>query len=97
MPEENLEEETYSLIFRSLKHPNRRRILRMLKDENLTFSEILEPLSMDSGHLSYHLENLGDLITRSQDGKYELSSIGSAAVKLMSGVDEQPIAPKVRK
>jgi len=93
LPEEKLEEETYSLIFTSLKHPIRRRILRMLANQHLTFSEILGPLSIDSGHLSYHLENLGDLITRSENGKYRLSSIGIAAVKLMSGVEEHPTVP----
>lgn len=84
------EEETYSVIFTSLKHPIRRKILRMLTGKPMTFSEILEILSIDSGHLSYHIENLRELITRSSDGKYELSSIGVAAVKLMSGVEEQP-------
>jgi DNA-binding transcriptional ArsR family regulator len=82
------DEETYSLIFKSLNHPIRRRILRMLQDNELSFSQILETLSMDSGHLSYHLESLGDLITRSTDGKYRLSSFGLAAVRLMSGVEE---------
>jgi len=88
--EEKIEEETYSLIFSSLKHPIRRKILRMLAREPRTFSEILEAVSIDSGHLNYHLENLGDLITHSPDGKYGLSSIGTAAVKLMSGVEEHP-------
>jgi hypothetical protein len=60
----------------------------MLQDNELAFSQILEMLSMDSGHLSYHLEGLGDLITRSSEGKYRLSSFGLAAVKLMSGVEE---------
>jgi DNA-binding transcriptional ArsR family regulator len=82
------DEETYSLIFSSLKHPVRRKILRMLRDGELTFSQILEILSIDSGHLSYHLENLGDLITHSSDGKYRLSSFGMAAVRLMNGVEE---------
>ena len=82
------DEETYSLIFKSLNHPIRRRILRMLQDNELAFSQILETLSMDSGHLSYHLEGLGDLVTRSPEGKYRLSSFGLAAVKLMSGVEE---------
>jgi hypothetical protein len=65
----------------------------MLRDDELTFSQILEILSIDSGHLSYHLENLGDLITHSPDGKYRLSSFGMAAVRLMSGVEEHG-APK---
>jgi len=84
------EEETYSLIFTSLKHPIRRKILRMLTDSEMTFSQILETLSIDSGHLSYHIENLGELVSRSSGGKYKLSSVGVAAVRLMSGVEEQP-------
>ena len=60
----------------------------MLQDNELAFSQILETLSMDSGHMSYHLEGLGDLVTRSPEGKYRLSSFGLAAVKLMSGVEE---------
>ena len=88
MSDGQLGEETYSLIFMSLRHPIRRRILRMLADHPSSFSEILELISVDSGHLSYHLENLGELIRKPQDGKYELSSIGIAAVKLMSGVEE---------
>lgn len=43
---------------------------------------------MDSGHLSYHLESLGDLTTRFPDRKNRLSSFGMAAVKLISGVEE---------
>ncbi len=89
MAEDKIEEETYSLIFTSLKHPIRRRILRMLADNPLSYSEILDILNIDSGHLSYHLENLGDLIVHSSNGQYRLSSFGSAAVKLMGGVEEQ--------
>jgi DNA-binding transcriptional ArsR family regulator len=73
---EKTEEETYSLIYSSLKHPVRRKILRMLEIKPLTFSEILEVVSIDSGHLTYHLENLGDLITHSQ--KANTSSQASA-------------------
>jgi parallel beta-helix repeat protein len=90
MGKEEMEEETYSLIFKSLKHPIRRRILRMLVNKQLTFTEILDTLQVDSGHLSYHMENLGELIKHSLDGKYELSSIGKAAVDLMGGVEERP-------
>ena len=84
------EEETYSIIFKSLRHPIRRRILRMLGDKPLSFSEMLELLSMDSGHLNYHLENLGELLAHTPDGKYKLSVSGVAAAKLMGGVEEQP-------
>jgi len=91
LAEDKLEEETYSLIFTSLKHPIRRRILRMLATKPLIFSEIQEQFNIDSGHLTYHLENLGDLIAHCKDGKYRLSSIGDAAVRLMGGVEDQQI------
>jgi len=90
MSEEKIEGETYSLIFKSLKHPLRRKILRILTDRQLSFTEILNIVQIDSGHLSYHLENLSELIKHSANGKYELSSIGKAAVNLMSGVEERP-------
>ena len=92
-----MEDETYSLIFASLKHPIRRRILRMLGEKPLTYSEILEILSIDSGHFSYHLENLGDLTSKDKNGYYHLSSFGRAAVKLMGGVEEHvPVSPQRR-
>lgn len=92
MQENDGNEETYSLIFKSLRHPIRRRILRVLADGEHTFSEILKSLSIDSGHLSYHLDELGVLIMKTADGDYGLSSIGSAALKLMNGVEEETSA-----
>ncbi|UCC58248.1 MAG: hypothetical protein JSW14_07865 [Candidatus Bathyarchaeum sp.] len=63
----------------------------MLADTPMTFSEILESLTIDSGHFNYHLESLGDLVLHTKDGKYLLSSFGDAAVLLMSGVEELPV------
>ena len=92
MLEHGGDEETYSLIFKSLRHPIRRRILRLLAGGQLTFSEILKSLSIDSGHLSYHLDELDVLIAKTGDGAYRLSGIGSAAIKLMEGVEEETTA-----
>jgi len=93
LAEDKIEEETYSLIYTSLKHPIRRRILRMISQKSFTFSEILEILKIDSGHLSYHLESLGDLTTHTKDGKYILSSFGVAAMNLMGGVEQNYPSP----
>jgi DNA-binding transcriptional ArsR family regulator len=97
MADEKVEEETYSLILTSLKHPLRRKILRMLSNRPFSFSEILESLAIDSGHLNYHLKNLGDLVTHTQDGNYTLSTAGWAAVKLMGKVEEQEETAKTNK
>jgi hypothetical protein len=84
------EEETYSIMFSSLKHPARRKILRMLSNKALTYSEMLEALSIPSSHLTYHLDNLGDLIVKDQDGKYKLSSFGKASVSMMQNAEDVP-------
>ncbi|MDG6223563.1 MAG: winged helix-turn-helix domain-containing protein [Candidatus Bathyarchaeota archaeon] len=83
-------EETYSTMFTSLKHPARRKILRMLAEKPKNFSRILEELGISSSHLTYHLENLGELVTKLDDGRYRLSTFGQAAVLTMKGVEEAP-------
>ncbi len=87
MPEDD-GEETYSVIFSALKHPVRRRILRMLSEEELTYTQVLTRLDIDTGHLNYHLESLGELVSKTEQGKYRLSEFGKAALGLMSGVEE---------
>jgi len=88
------EEETYSAMFSSLRHPERRKILRMLSEKSMTFSEILDHLDIPSSHLTYHLENLGELVVKKEDGKYTLSSFGEAAVAMMNGAEEVPPVQK---
>jgi DNA-binding transcriptional ArsR family regulator len=88
----SLEEETYSIMFTSLKHPARRKILRMLAKKPRNFSKILEELGLSSSHLTYHLENLGELVSKMEDGRYKLSTFGEAAVITMSKVEEAPVS-----
>jgi len=91
------EEETYSIMFTSLKHPVRRKILRMLSEKPRNFSEILEALGISSSHLTYHLENLGELVSKTEDGKYKLSTFGEAAVTTMSKVEETPKVTELKR
>jgi DNA-binding transcriptional ArsR family regulator len=86
----NSEEEIYSTMFSSLKHPARRKILRMLSQKPMSFSQMLEALEISSSHLTYHLENLGELLTKSEDGQYKLSTFGVASVSTMKIVEEAP-------
>ena len=87
----NSEEEIYSTMFSSLKHPVRRKILRMLSDKPLTFMEMVDHLGVSTSHLTYHLESLGELISKMEDGRYRLSSFGVATVTAMKGVEESPV------
>jgi DNA-binding transcriptional ArsR family regulator len=90
-------EEIYSTMFSSLKHPARRKILRILADKPLTFSEMVDLLGVSSSNLTYHLESLGEIVTKNDDGVYRLSTFGLAAVDTMKVVEEAPpIQPKKR-
>ena len=84
------QEEIYSIMFSSLKHPARRKILRILADKPLTFTEMLELLGVSSSNLTYHLDNLGELVTKGQNGVYKLSTFGLASVNTMRVVEEAP-------
>ena len=91
------EDEIYSIMFTSLKHPVRRRILRMLGEKQMTFMELVEQLDVSSSHLTYHLESLGELVVKMDNGVYKLSSFGLATVGTMKGVEEvSPVEPKRR-
>jgi DNA-binding transcriptional ArsR family regulator len=83
-------EETYSTMFSSLRHPARRKILKMLSERSMTFSQMLEELEIPGSHLTYHLENLGELIVKMEDGKYKLSSVGEACCSIMKSAEEVP-------
>ena len=85
-------EEIYSTMFNSLKHPARRKILRVLSEKPLAFSEIVDLLGVSSSNLTYHLESLGELVTQ-ENSVYKLSTFGLAAVGTMKIVEEAPEVP----
>jgi hypothetical protein len=87
-------EDKYSTMFSSLKHPARRKILKMLSEKSMTFSEMLEKLEIPGSHLTYHLETLDEFLVKMDDGKYNLSSFGKASVSMMKGAEEVPSKTK---
>ncbi len=90
---DDMDEEVYSTIFNALRHGVRRNILRMLEDRELTHTEIAESLGISSSHLTYHLDALKDLVTKTEHG-YKLSRFGEAAVQMTKTV-ETPPQPKI--
>ncbi len=91
------EETIYSTMFSSLKHPARRKILRMLSETPMTFSELLDALEVSSSNLTYHLESLGELLFKTENGTYKLSTFGAASVNTMKVVEESPTVAKKNK
>jgi len=82
------EEETYSTLFSSLRHPARRKILKMLSERSMTFSQMLDKLGIPGSQLTYHLETLSEFVVKTETGKYKLSSFGEASVSMMKGAEE---------
>lgn len=89
----NSQDDPYSDIFASLKHPIRRKILRILSTGPQNFSDMQKTFGIESSHLTYHLDGLGELLLKTKDGKYALSSLGDAAVSMMNHVEEPPKHP----
>ena len=85
-----IDEEVYSTIFKALRHGVRRKILRMLSTEPLSFSYMADILGISSSHLTYHLETLGELVSKTEDAKYTLSIFGRAAVNMINSVEDTP-------
>ena len=83
-----LEEDTYSIMFASLKHPARRTILKMLSEKSMTFSQMLDKLGIPGSQLTYHLETLSEFITKMENGKYKLSRLGEASVSMLKGAEK---------
>ena len=90
----DFEEDTYSTIFNALKHPIRRRILRIIDENPSTYTKIQIQLNMDNGLLNYHLENMRSLLFKEENGDYNLSDFGHGATVLLERV-EQPVSNRV--
>ena len=86
----DFEEETYSTVFTSLRHPIRRMILRTLSAGAQNFSDLQRVFNIESSHMTYHLDGLGNLLLKTTDGKYTLSPLGRTAVSIMRQVEEPP-------
>jgi Tfp pilus assembly protein PilN len=67
----------------------------MLGLKNMTFMEMVEELGVSSPHLTYHLESLGELVSKMDNGEYKLSAFGLATVNAMKSVEEvREVEPK---
>lgn len=58
--------------------------------------EMVEELGVSSPNLTYHLESLGELISKMDNDKYKLSSFGVATIGAMKGIEEVKTEPKRR-
>ena len=85
-----LSEKDLTKIFKLLKHPLRRAILKQLSKSPRAYSQILKNLNIqESSILNYHLREMDDLmIKKDVNGKYELNEVGKICLQLVLKVKE---------
>jgi DNA-binding transcriptional ArsR family regulator len=85
------ETDEYAEIFAALKHPIRRQILLFLEQKGeVSFTDIQNATGInDTGLISYHLKELSPLVEQSERGKYRLSEVGQASVRLFRKVENE--------
>jgi uncharacterized RDD family membrane protein YckC/DNA-binding transcriptional ArsR family regulator len=76
-----VDQENVSKILSELSHPLRREILLKLDEKaDLSFTDLLNILNVDTGKLSFHIRSLGGFLEQTPTNKYQLSKLGKNAV-----------------
>ncbi len=76
-------------LFEALGHPLRVKIIETLNASPLGFADLKRKVGVESsGHLTFHLNKLGNLVSVDQQGNYSLSLDGREAIRLMNTMAE---------
>ena len=83
-----------SELFEKISHPTRIKILTLLQDNPMHFSQLKTALNIESnGNLDHHLKKLDTLIYLDAGGLYKLSDDGKEAIQAVQ-VMESTFTPK---
>jgi DNA-binding HxlR family transcriptional regulator len=76
-------------LFEALGHPMRVKIIEALNVSPLGFADLKRKVGIESsGHLSFHLNKLGNLVRIDSEGNYSLTDDGREALRLLDTVGE---------
>ncbi|MDQ1279711.1 MAG: hypothetical protein QG670_973 [Thermoproteota archaeon] len=86
-----LDEQIENVVFQALAHPMRRIILKIIasKPEGVSYSELITELSLSTGKLNYHLEQLGGMIGKNDDRRYILTPFGRKAFNQLNLIKQE--------
>jgi len=83
-----VDQDEVSRVLAVLSHPLRREILSILEEKGeLSFTDIMNAINVDTGKLSFHIRNLAGFIEQTETGKYKLTRMGEHAVSLIKGLE----------
>jgi len=84
----SLDDENISKILLILSHKIRRDILFiLLEKKELSFSELMNILEIDTGKMSFHLRNLKLFLDQTPTGKYKLNKFGQKALRILKDIE----------
>jgi len=79
--------EAEASLFEAISHDTRIKVLFLLRDHQLGFSELKHHLGVkSSGNLQHHLTKLGTLVCLNEEGLYALTSQGREAIMAIRAV-----------
>ncbi len=69
-------------IFKALKDPTRRQILKLLREKDLTAGQIAAHFNISKPSISHHLEILknADLVTATKQGQFIIYSLNTTVI-----------------
>jgi hypothetical protein len=81
-------DEIEEIIIQALGHPERRNIIEILgtSKENVSYSEVLGDIGLNTGKMNYHLKLLEGLIERDKNRRYTLTPIGKKAFMILNSM-----------
>jgi uncharacterized RDD family membrane protein YckC/DNA-binding transcriptional ArsR family regulator len=84
----SIDQDSVSQVLSELSHPLRREILMSLDERvELSFTELMKLLDVDTGKLSFHIRSLTRFLEQTPAGKYQLSRLGENAVVFIKDVE----------
>lgn len=82
------DQERVSRLLSSLSHPIRREILFLLSEKGeLSFTELMNAINIDTGKLSFHIRALTGLLEQTSTSKYRLSKLGENAIVIIRDLE----------
>jgi DNA-binding transcriptional ArsR family regulator len=86
-PKEQIE----NIVFQALSHPIRRTILKIIasRSDGVPYTELVIELSLSTGKLNYHLEQLGGLIGKNNKRYYVLTPFGKKALNQLNLITQE--------
>jgi hypothetical protein len=81
-------DEIEEIIIQALGHPERRNIIEILgtSKENISYSEILGEIGLNTGKMNYHLKLLEGIVERDKNRRYTLTPIGKKAFIILNSM-----------